>query len=165
MARIETNLKDVEEARPVPAGKKYGLTISEAVFREEKPDIRVSIGIDDHLDAPNVTHFISLPKADDGEDKVRFKNLMLKRFLVAFDIAHDEDGFDVDDFAGAQAELELGLSDPDESGNTYNRLRLPRLPNEEASETETAPARGKAAAAPARAATRGRTPPPAARRR
>lgn len=156
MPRIEVNLKDVHEPKPVPGGKRYALTISEAEFREEKNDIRVSIGIDDHLDSPNVSHYISLPKAEDDEGKAAFKARMLKRFLVAFNIPHDEDGFEIEDFAGAQAEIELTLSDPDkETGAVYNRLRLPRLADEETE--ETAPER------PA-AATRGRAaPPPPAR--
>lgn len=164
MPRIEVNLKDIVEPKPVPGGKRYGLTISEAEFREAKNDIRISIGIDDHLDAPNVSHFCSLPKADDDEGKAKFKARMLKRFLVAFNIPHDEDGFDVEDFPGAASELELRLSDPDENGNVYNRLVLPRLPDEEeAGGEEEAPAptrRAPAArkpsskAAPARGARR-----------
>lgn len=153
MPRIEVNLKDVQEPKPVPGGKRYALTISEAVFREEKNDVRISIGIDDHLDSPNVSHFCSLPKADDDEGKAKFKARMMKRFLVAFNIPHDEDGFEVEDFPGAVAELELRLSDPDENGNVYNRLVLPRLPDEEAAEDAEAP--------PARTAAKGRTAPAA----
>jgi len=155
MPRLEVNLKDIHEPKPVPGGKRYALTISEATFREEKNDIRISIGIDDHLDSPNVSHFCSLPKAEDDEGKAAFKARMLKRFLVAFNIPHDEDGFEVEDFPGATAELELGLSDPDENGNVYNRVKLPRLSDEEATggeEVETPAHASAKRAAPARAA-------------
>lgn len=159
MPRLELNLKDVQEAKPVSGGKRYSLTISEAEFREEKNDIRISIGIDDHLDAPNVSHFCSLPKSDDDDRKAQFKALMMKRFLVAFNIPHDDDGFDVEDFPGATAELELRLSDPDDNGNVYNRLVLPRLKDEgdgAVAEEETPPPAARTAArrpaTPARAA-------------
>lgn len=160
MPRVELNLKDVQEPKPVPGGKRYALTVSEAVFREEKNDIRISLGIDDHLDSPNVSHFCSLPKPEDDEGKAKFKARMMKRFLVAFSIPHDEDGFEVEDFPGAVAELELKLSDPDENGNVYNRLILPRLSDEEEAAPEAAaPAKR---AAPARAAAS--RPAPAKRR-
>jgi hypothetical protein len=166
MPRLEVNLTDVHEPQPVPPGR-YQLTIAEATYREEKPDIRISIGIDEHMDSPNVSHFISLPKAEDDEGKAAFKARMLKRFLVAFNIPHDGDGFEVEDFPGATAELELRLSDPDENGNVYNRLVLPRLTDESgaAATEEEAPAPAAARRpAPAKpAATRGK-PAPARRR-
>lgn len=136
MAVISTNLGDVHEPKPVAPGL-YALTIAEAEYREEKNDIRVSIGIDEHLDAPNVTHFISLAKDEDDERKVSFKALMLKRFLTAFGIPHNDTEFDTDDFSGATASLELVLSEPNEAGNVYNRLVLPRIVEEEK------PAKGK----------------------
>src|SRR3990172_1004169 len=170
MARIEVNLHDVQEPKPVPGGKRYGLTIAEAEFREAKNDIRVSIGIDDHLDAPNVSHYISLPKAEDDEGKAKFKARMLKLFLVSFNIPHDEDGFEVEDFLGATAEVELTLSDPDkEPGPIYNRLRLPRLQDEEAdgeeAATKVAPVKGRPAPAPAAPARAAASRPAPARRR
>lgn len=130
MPVIQTSLGDVREPKPVPGGERYNLTISEAEINEEKKYVRVSIGIDDHLDAPNVTHFLSMEKEEDEAGKAAFKRLMAKRFLVAFGIAHDDDGYDTDDFAGAQAELELALSEPDENNRVYNRLVLPRLEDE-----------------------------------
>lgn len=177
MPRIEVNLADTHEPQPVPAGQRYKLTIAEAEFRPEKNDIRVSIGIDEHVTAPNVTHFISLPKPEDDEKKANFKRIMLARFLYWFGIPQDGDAFDTDDFPGATAELDLSLSEPNDNGDVYNRLVLPRLPRdneggEAAVEAETpapapAPARAAArgaapAAAPARGASRG-APAPAAR--
>lgn len=165
MPKIEVNLSEVHEPKPVSGGKKYALTIAEAEYREDKNDVRVSIGIDDHLDSPNITHFLSLPKQEDDERKAAFKQLMCKRFLVAFGIPHEDTEFDTDDFAGCTGEVEVVLSDPDDNGNVYNRLRLPRLANEEAGGEETpkaaAPAR-RSAAPPARSA---KSAPAPARRR
>src|SRR6266480_4321232 len=132
MPVIETNLGDVKEPKPVPRGR-YALTIAEAEHNEEKNYVRVSIGIDEHLDSPNITHILSLDKPDNDPSKEEFKKLMRKRFLVAFDIPHDDSGFNTDDFAGAKAELEVTLTsaDDDEQGRTFNRLVLPKLPDGE----------------------------------
>ena len=153
MPVIQTNLGDVHEPKPVPPGR-YALTISEAEHNEEKQYIRVSIGIDEHLDSPNVTHFISLRKPDDEDGKGAFKELMQKRFLVAFGIPHEETSFDTDEFAGATAELELTLSEPDDQNRVFNRLVLPRLMDEEQQNSKpkasSPPKRGGSKAAPKR---------------
>ena len=137
---INMNLTNVAEPKPVAPGR-YALTISDAKFRDAKKDIEVSLGIDSHLDAPNLRHFISLPKPDDDAGKVAFKQLMLKRFLTQFSIPfNDTEGFNVEDFNGAQAKAQLNLSEPDDSGAVYNRIQLDKLMNE----PERAPvARGK----------------------
>ena len=127
---INMNLSNVAEPKPVAPGR-YELTISDAKFREAKKDIQVSIGIYDHLEAPNINHFISLPKAEDDAGKVAFKQLMLKRFLEQFEIPYnDTEGFNVEDFAGATATAQLTLSDVDENGAVYNRIQFDKLSTE-----------------------------------
>jgi len=126
---IPLNLNDVQEPKPVPNGR-YALTIASAeqgVSKNGNDQIRVSIGIEGHLDAPNVTHYISIPGKADEKQKADFKLLMLKRFLTAFNIPFDDNGFSVDSFIGARAECELTLSEPDDGGNIYNRLMLPKV--------------------------------------
>ena len=144
MPVIRTNLGDVHEPKPVPPGR-YNLTISEAEINDEKKYIRVSIGIDDHLDAPNITHFISLEKDEDEEGKAAFKRLMAKRFLVAFGIPHDDNGYNTDDFAGCQAEVEVTLSEPDDANRVFNRLNLDRLSDEVQQPKKAAPPPKRAA--------------------
>jgi hypothetical protein len=124
---INMDLGGVSEPKPVAPGR-YDLTISTAEYREAKNDIRVSIGIDGHADAPNISHFIALPKAEDDASKVQFKKLMLKRFLAQFYIAYDDnEGFAVEDFPGAAGTAQVNLSEPDDSGAVYNRLQLDRM--------------------------------------
>jgi hypothetical protein len=140
MPVIQTDLSEVKEPRPVPRAT-YALTISEANIIEDKHRVAVSIGIDDHLDAPNINHTLWLDK-DTDEDWQRTSNaLNTKRFLVAFGIPHDDTEYNTDDFAGAKAEMEVSLTDPDSQGRVWNRLILPRLPDEE----EKAPATKKVA--------------------
>lgn len=130
-------LGDVREPKPVPAGR-YDLTIATAEFVDAKspekaPNVKVSIGIDGHLDAPNLTHFISLPKQGEEASKTHFKLLMIKRFLHQFGIPYDQSrGFEVSDFPGARCNAQVNLSEPDpDTGAIYNRLALDRLPTEE----------------------------------
>jgi len=131
--KIPLNLNDIQESKPVPNGR-YDLVIASADEGKNKEgtkdQIKVSLGIQGQDKAPNVTHFISLPSTGDDPQKSNFKMLLLKRFLFAFKIPFDSDGFNVDDFAGATASCDLTLSEPDDSGNIYNRLQLPRLPTE-----------------------------------
>jgi len=129
---IEMNLGDTAEPKPVSSGR-YALTIADAKYREAKKDIQVSIGIDGHLDAPNISHYISLPKPEDDAGKAGFKRLMLKRFLEQFGIPYDDiKGFAVEDFSGAKAaSVQVNLSEPDaETGAVYNRVNLDKLVNE-----------------------------------
>ena len=124
---ITINLSNTAEPKPVAPGR-YNLIISEAKFRDAKKDIEVSLGIDGHLDAPNIRHFISLPKPDDDAGKVAFKQLMLKRFLEQFKIPfHDTEGFNIEDFNGQQASVQLNLSEPDDNGAVYNRMQFDKL--------------------------------------
>lgn len=129
---IPINLNEVQESKPVSAGR-YDLTIASAEeWKSQKgaPQIKVSIGINGHDEAPNVTHFISLPAEGDDPQKAQFKALFLKRFLSLFKIPFNGNGFSLDDFPGATATAELTLSEPDDSGSVYNRLQLPRLKGE-----------------------------------
>jgi len=128
---INMDLGGTVEPKPVAAGR-YDLTIARAEYREDKGDIDVSIGIDGHeSDAPNIRHFISLPKPDDDAGKVGFKKLFLKRFLVQFSIPYDEaSGFNIEDLAGSRANVQVTLTEPDANGAVYNRLNLDRLPSE-----------------------------------
>lgn len=126
---IPTNLSEVKESRPVPNGK-YGLTIAsceDGKSQKGLPQLKVSIGIDGHDDAPNLTHYVSLPSAGDDPQKNQFKTLFLARFLQLFEIPSTGTDFDTDDFPGATATAELTLSEPDDNGNVYNRLVLPKL--------------------------------------
>ena len=127
---IPVDLGRVQEAKPVPAGK-YDLTIAsveETKSQKGFPQLVVNIGIDAHPEAPNLRHYVSLPSA--GDEKAEMKALFLKRFLQGFNIPHEGMSFDTDDFPGARASLELTLSEPDDSGNVYNRLIVPKSRDE-----------------------------------
>lgn len=129
MTILAINLNDVSEPRPVANGQ-YDLVIAsveETTTKEKgKPQLRVSIGIGGHDDAPNVTHFVGLPTDGDEPRSAQFKSLLLKRFLTMFSIPFGPEGFSLDDFPGATARGELTI---DESGD-YNRLVVPKMHGE-----------------------------------
>lgn len=132
---IGMNLAEVKEPKAVANGR-YELVISTAEYKDAKspekaPMIQVGIAIDGHVDAPQINHFISLPKAGEDPKKSQFKMLMAKRFLHQFGIPYDEtQGFNVEDFPGARANCQVVLDEPNERNQIFNRLELDRLPNE-----------------------------------
>jgi hypothetical protein len=138
---IPVNFDDAVESKPVPGGR-YNLQIAACDVTKSgeqskvpgSPQFKVSIGITDAPDAPNITQFISLPNGQEEEKARNFKVLLLKRFLEAFNVPYDRNGIDPSRMAmemvGATANLEVKLSDPDDNGNVYNRIVVPRLRNE-----------------------------------
>lgn len=137
---IAINFDDIQEAQPVSGGR-YDLTIVEAKVAQTgpqskvpgSPQYRVSIALPLEYNAPNITHFVSLPAGPD-DDNADFKALLLKRFLTLFRVPHDNNGIDVERLAmemvGCTANAEVKLDEPDANGNVYNRLVVPRLPVE-----------------------------------
>lgn len=140
MSYINLDLANTQEAQPVPNGAyELQITGAEATQTGENskhpgaPMIKVSLGFTDlELNAPNIVHFIVFPYGPDDEN-AGFKTLNLKRFLVAFSVPFGDDGVDVDDLAfsmiGQSATVEVTQTEPDDEGNIYNRIRLPRLSN------------------------------------
>ena len=140
MAFIPVNLDETVEQKPVPKGN-YELQITGAKLQETgenskhpgAPMIRVNLAFEDlELNAPGITHFITLPY--EGDDNANFKLLMLKRFLVAFKIPYSNEGIDpealVVDMVGNTTKLDVQLTEPNDNGDIYNRIQIPRLRDE-----------------------------------
>ena len=142
MTFIPMNLDDAVEQKPAPKGK-YELQITGAQVTETgenskhpgAPMLKVTLGFTDQdINAPVITHYITIPY--EGDENANFKLLMLKRFLIAFQIPYSNEGFDLDDLAqsmiGQIASLDVNLSEPNEDGAIYNRLVVPRIRDEQA---------------------------------
>ncbi len=140
MTFIPANLDDTVEQKPVAKGT-YDLQITGAKLQETgenskhpgAPMIRVNLAFEDlELNAPGITHFITLPY--EGDDNASFKLLMLKRFLVAFKIPYSNEGIDTEalvvEMAGHSAKLDVSLTEPNDNGDIYNRIQIPRLRDE-----------------------------------
>lgn len=140
MTFLPINLEDVQEQKPASPGI-YELQITGAQLTETgenskrpgSPMLKFSLAFTDQdLNAPNITHYVTIPT--DGDENFAFKALMLKRFLVAFGISFGSQGIDLDNLPmesiGQTANIEVSLSEPDDNGNVYNRIRLPRVADE-----------------------------------
>ncbi len=142
MTFIPANFDEAVEPQPVAAGR-YNLQITACDVTKTgpnskvpgSPQFKVSIALMDEPNAPNITQFISLPNEQDEPKSANFKVLLLKRFLVLFNIPFDPHGIDTEQMAmempGATANAEVQLSDPDDNGNVYNRLVVPRIREED----------------------------------
>ena len=142
MTFIPVDFDNAVEPQAAPPGR-YNLQITQCEVAKTgpnskvpgSPQFRVSIGFTDEQNVPNITQFISLPNEGDEPDKANFKALLLKRFLTLFKVPFDTKGIDTEkmamDMVGATANAEVKLDDPDENGNVYNRLVVPRMRNEQ----------------------------------
>lgn len=132
MPFIPVNLGAAKESRPVKNGV-YDLqvvSVEEAKTKAGAPQLLVSIAIEGHDDTPNVRQYMSLPNNGDEPDKAKFKALLLKRFFTLFGVPVRADGFDTEALLGARARGELTITEPDDNGNIYNRVTVPRLRDE-----------------------------------
>lgn len=142
MTFIPMNLDEVQEQKPAPKGT-YELMITAAQATESgersknpgSPLLKVTLGfVDQEINAPVITHYLSLPF--EGDENASFKALMLKRFLGAFGAGYSSEGIDVDNLAielvGHTANLEVDLTEPNDNGDVYNRIKVPRLRDEPA---------------------------------
>lgn len=146
MTFIPVNFDDAQEPQPVGAGR-YDLQITACEIAKTgpnskvpgSPQFRVSVAIQGEDNAPNITQFISLPNENDEAKSANFKVLLLKRWLVLFNVPFDSSGIDTErmsmEMVGATANAEVQLSEPDDSGNVYNRIIVPRIKNEEDTRT------------------------------
>lgn len=151
---IAMNIDDAQEQKAAPKGS-YELQITGAQVTETGPNskhpgapmIKVTLGFTDlEVNAPAITHFLTLPY--EGDENGAFKLLMLKRFLVAFGIPYGSEGIDVEAIAfeavGKTATIEVTLTGPNENGDVFNRITVPRLSDEVASGRGKAPAKKRA---------------------
>jgi len=129
MSFIEMSFDGVKEAVPAPEGE-YPLVINSAELTKSKagnPQIVVGIGFEGTDEFMGFRHYLSLPGPDDEEDKAKFKKIFLKRFLQVFDIPTDGAGFNVEDFFGARGFCAVGQTEPNDAGDIFNDLRLPKF--------------------------------------
>lgn len=152
MPFINVNLDEAEESQPAAAGM-YNLQITECKLQETganskvpgSPMFRVTIGFPDEPNVPNLSQFIMLPTENDEPKQLQMKMLNLRRFLTLFNIPYDSNGIDTDQLAmempGHTANAEVTLTEPDDNGNVYNRLKVPRIKGEAAAGNRKPPAR------------------------
>lgn len=138
---LDLNFDDVVESKPLPKGR-YQTQITAGELTETGPNsknpgrpiLQFTIGFTgpskEEQAAPTVRHYVSIPHPDDEQKSYDFKLLMLKRFLVTYNIPFSNQ-FDPEQTAfaaiGQEAEVEVDLTEPNDNGDVYNRIILPRL--------------------------------------
>lgn len=156
MPFIEVAIADAKESEAVPEGA-YDLRIISSEVRDSKkgkPMLVVGIAIEsgEHPNASPLTEYFSLPSGDDEPRSALFKQLQIARLLQAFEVPHEDAGFDPDDLVGCTAEgvkVIQRLVEEDKDGNkleepfTVNEIQLPRLRSEPKEEPKKAAAGGK----------------------
>ena len=141
MTYIPVNFDEAIESVPVASGK-YELQITECKQTVSGPNsnnpgspmFRVSLAFTGDVSAPNISQFVSLPNEHDEPKSANYKVLLLKRFLVLFNVKFDPRGIDTErmamDMVGATAFVEVQQTEADDNGNVYNRLVVPRIRDE-----------------------------------
>ena len=126
MAFIKVTL-DAKEPEAAPEGS-YPLRIVKVEEKESSKGsdmIVATIRIEDaSVNAPLFNHYVVLPGPKSTNPE--FAKLQVQRFLEVFGIPHEDDGFDPDDFQGAEGECVVTQQEGDD-GIIRNTLRLPRL--------------------------------------
>lgn len=136
MPFIKTPLKDAAESQTVPDGL-YELLCGEATIhhneRSGKDSVMIPIAItdppDDVSNPSDIMHFLPLLREDDSEKGRAFKLVLQARFLVAFNIPFEDNGFDTDDISGAGGKVAV-TTDTDDNDVPRNVLNLPELETE-----------------------------------
>ena len=128
MARIDVELQDAQELEIAPEGE-YELRIVKAEDGQSKAGndmTTLTIAFEGHPEWQPIKHWITYPDAYTPPDQRNMRLIDIKRFLVCFGIKHDDGGFDSDDLVG-QTGTSLVIQEKADDGNTYNRIRTPRL--------------------------------------
>lgn len=145
MAFVELEAGDAQEAQSVPEDTYQVEVISfvPAVSRKAREsgwnldtqgptmyEATIAINSDEHPNARTCREYFSLPLPGDEKKAKDFKTLNLVRFFQCFGINYTLDGgnisFDDEDPVGATGECLVTLDPPNDSGERYNSLRLPR---------------------------------------
>lgn len=132
MSFIEIAIQDAQEEVSVPEAV-YDLRVTDATLKDNAETKRQSVMCMIEIenppeDTPNVAtvfHFMNLPNKNDDAKSTKFMMLQIRRFLVAFDVPHEGNGFSPEDIPGSTAEMLL--CEEEYEGDMKNSLRLPRI--------------------------------------
>jgi len=135
MPFIEQAVGDAQEQETVPAGR-YQLRVDAADPHEKEEtgsqSIRARISV---LNSPPgiipsaIFHFVPLVTGNEVDEEKRQNKLRFQaRFLYWFGIPHDENGFNDEDFLGAESIQDLAVTEEPYNGEMRNSINLPPVP-------------------------------------
>ena len=82
-------------------------------------------------EANNIMHWLSFPMEEDEPETVKLLVRGLKRYLVMAGITFEAEGFNEEDLYGATFEAQILQEESEESGEIFNKIKLPRLAQDE----------------------------------
>lgn len=137
MGFINTRMGDAPEVKVASEGM-YDLHVIRAELQRTKKDdrdmISVGIAIEGPEDYEILNQWFVLPNEDDWEEENGRKAKMflrnLKRFLHVFGIEWSTEGFELESLEGAAGKCLVTTRTNEDTGQVFNDLRLPRLPED-----------------------------------
>lgn len=150
MPFISQALSDAKELDVVPEGEYDLRVVSCEVVQvkrgknEGKDQIRAIIAVEssEYPNARSIYHFMSLADANDDDRSRNGKLISQKRFCHTFNIPFEVNGWNTEDAVGATSRARLTQEVNEESGETSNRMVLPRLAEDDVTETPRKRRRG-----------------------
>lgn len=107
MPLIEVDFTEDYEDKTAPEGR-YDLRISSAKEKTSQSgynmvEAMLTVEGDEGVGIAPIFHYLIFPKADTEEKTKRMFMQNLTRFIAAFDVPHDKNGFNVEDMIGCTA--------------------------------------------------------------
>ena len=124
-------LGDSYEDKPAPEGS-YDLRIMDIKDGRNKKDtcdqtmVMIKVESDEYPDAATIFHYLTFVGPDDDESSSRNKMRGITRFLKAFNIPFEKNGFNTEDLVGATAS-DIFVKQEEYEGSVNNRVSLPRV--------------------------------------
>lgn len=119
-----------EEQRVAPAGE-YKLVIRKVDAKKTKKGADMDVFLVAFADEPNYmpfSHFVTFPSEDDQYLEMRVRDI--RRLCHVFDVPYTDEGYDSDDFLGAEGTCNVEVEVYEAEGKEpreSNRLVLPRV--------------------------------------
>lgn len=132
MTFINADLGQDYEQEAVPEAR-YDLRITDAKDGKSKKGadqtmVMITVEDQEYPNAGTIFHYLTQVQEGDSAETVRMKMMMLTRFLVAFGVKYEKDGFNSEDLPGCTANQILlrkeRLEGRDEDSNS---LVLPKV--------------------------------------
>jgi len=94
---------------------------------------RIRHNVDDerYTECNAVMHWLSYPMEDDEPETARLLTRGLKRYLVMSGVPFEAEGFNEEDLYGASFEANIIQDENEESGEVFNKIVVPRLPEDQ----------------------------------
>ncbi len=127
-------LGDAKEPQLLPETKTTLLVEDVHTYESDKgrtiTRLRHNVEDERYPDCNAVMHWLSHPMGDDEPETAKLLTRGIKRYLVMAGIPFEAEGFSEEDLYGASFEANVIQDENEESGEIFNKIVVPRLPEE-----------------------------------